>query len=180
MSGPTLWQRCRHDLAPSRLFAEAERILKKNWRRLRRVDRRRITLEPRLPEGETEARGRILFSYILDPFLLAPTAAEAGRLPYSHTHFWESWTMARAFADLGYRVDTVSWVNQRFEPETTYDLVLDVRLSLQRWAPSLPDDCLKVLHIDTAHHSFHNPAQQARLLALEARRGCRLSSEKML
>ena len=159
-----------HRLAPSFLASEAQRIVKKWRRRLRRVDQQVVTLEP-----EGEVRGEVLFSYIIDPFLVP-----AGRpLPYSHTHFWESWTMARTFVDLGMRVDAVSWINQSFEPTKDYDVVVDVRMNLQRWAPRLPS-ATKVLHADTAHFTFHNPAQAARRKDLERRRGAALRDHKML
>ncbi len=159
-----------HRLAPGFVASEVQRIIKKWQRRVRRVDQQIKTLEP-----EGAARGEVLFSYIIDPFLLP-----AGRpLPYSHTHFWESWTMARTFADLGFRVDAVSWVNQSFEPTKDYDVVIDVRQNLERWAPRLPS-ATKVLHADTAHFTFHNPAQEARHKDLKRRRGAALRDHKML
>ena len=159
-----------HRLAPEFLAGEVRRIARKWWRRARRVDRRVVRLEPEGPLW-----GRALFSYIIDPFLLA----EEGELPYSHTHFWESWTMARCLVEQGFRVDAISWVDQRFRPEEAYDLVVDVRTNLERWAPEL-GDAVKLLHIDTAHYRFHNPAQERRLRDLEARRGMRIRPQKML
>lgn len=159
-----------HRLEPKFLAGELRRIARKWWRRARRVDRRVVCLEPK-----GSARGRALFSYIIDPFLLA---AE-GELPYSHTHFWESWTMARCLVEQGFRVDAISWVDQSFQPEGAYDLVVDVRTNLERLAPEL-GDAVKLLHIDTAHYTFHNPAQERRLRDLESRRGVRIRPQKML
>ncbi|MEM1205523.1 MAG: glycosyltransferase, partial [Acidobacteriota bacterium] len=116
--------------------------------------------------------------YILDPFLVAGDNGDD--LPYSHTHFWESWTLARTLVDLGYRVDVVSWTNQAFVPTEPYDLVIDVRSSLERWDGVLPPETLRVLHIDTGHHTFHNPAQVARLEALARRRRVQVRPQKML
>lgn len=159
-----------HHLAPDFLVSEVQRIAKKWWRRLRRVDQRVVTLEPR-----GEVRGDVLFSYIIDPFLIA----DGQPVPYSHTHFWESMTMARTFVDLGYRVDAISWTNTRFEPTKPYDVFIDVRMNMERLAPRLPS-AVKVLHADTGHYSVHNPAQRRRRQALEARRGVSLDGEKML
>ena len=54
-----------HRLDPSHLRSEIDRVAGKWSRRLRRVDRKVVTLEP-----AEAARGAVLLSYILDPFLL--------------------------------------------------------------------------------------------------------------
>lgn len=164
------WKQRRLDLAPANLRAEARRLYAKYSRKLRGDDRRVV----RLP-AEGERRGALLLSYILDPFLLG----DPGRIPYSHTHFWESFTIARTWAALGYDVDCVSWTNAAFEPAQDYDVVIDVRTNLERWAPRLPG-ALKVLHADTAHYSFHNPAQERRYHDLARRRGAALLDHKRL
>jgi len=148
------------------------RTLERELRKLRGVDEKVV----RLPAAGGAARGRALFSYVVDPFLLPPGA----ELPHSHTHFWESWTMARTLSALGFEVDAIHWTNKTFVPRERYDLFVDVRLNLERLAPALGPDCLKVMHAETGHPSFYNPAQRARLAALEARRGIRLAPFKML
>lgn len=160
----------RHALDPAFFAGEIRRIATKWWRRARRVEYQVATLEP-----SGTPRGDVLFSYILDPLLMVPGQA----IPYSHTHFWESATMARTFQELGFRVDAISWTNHRFLPKKPYDFLVDVRLNLERLAPLLPSTT-KVLHIDTAHHRFHNPAQEQRLDDLAKRRGVRVASQKML
>jgi hypothetical protein len=160
----------RHRLDPPHLKDEVQRIATKWWRRARRIDHRIAHLEPR-----GTSRGRVLFSYIVDPFLL-PQDRE---IPYSHTHFWESATIGHTFRDLGFRVEAISWTNQRFMPRGEYDFLLDVRLNLERLAPLLPS-ATKILHADTAHYTFHNPAQLARLRQLEERRGIAIAPQKML
>lgn len=148
------------------------RTLERELRKVRGIDEKVV----RLPAEEGAARGRALFSYIVDPFLLPPGAG----LPHSHTHFWESWTMARTLCALGFEVDAIHWTNKSFVPRERYDLFVDVRLNLERLGPALGPECLKVLHAETGHVSFYNPAQLARLAALEARRGIRLAPFKML
>ncbi|MEM6793159.1 MAG: glycosyltransferase [Acidobacteriota bacterium] len=160
-----------HRLDPAFLRSELQRIVSKYARRIRRVDRQVVTLEPAGP-----ARGEVLFSYIVDPFLLPGPEA----IPYSHTHFWESWTMAQTFVDLGFRVNAIHWTHGRFLPEKSYDLMIDVRMNLERLAPLLPDAALKIAHLDTGHFSFHNPAQEKRLADLEERRGFALKPQKMV
>lgn len=161
-------------MEPAHLARELRRIAGKVSARLRRLDRRVVRLEPEEP-----ARGRVLFSYILDPFLLRPGEP----IPRSHTHFWESHRMAHTFVDLGFTVDAVSWTNRTFEPEEDYDVVVDVRQNLERLAPLLPR-ALKVAHLDTAHFGFHNAAQEERLTRLRARlrgrRDCRLGAPRTM
>ena len=164
------FEQLKLDLAPANLRAEAQRLYSKYRRKLQRLDHQVV----RLP-AQGEKRGSLLFSYIIDPFLLADPAA----IPYSHTHFWESYTIAHTWAQLGFEVDCVSWVNSDFLPQQNYDVVIDVRTNLERWAPLLPA-ALKVLHADTAHFSFHNPAQEQRLASLAARRGVTLAAHKRL
>lgn len=158
------------DLSPGNLRSEARRLYGKYRRKLRGADRQVVRLPAR-----GERRGSLLFSYIVDPFLLE----DAARIPYSHTHFWESYTIAHTWAALGYEVDCVSWTNAAFLPRQSYDVVIDVRTNLERWAPLLPA-ALKVLHADTAHYSFHNPAQQLRLESLARRRGTAVMDHKRL
>jgi glycosyltransferase involved in cell wall biosynthesis len=148
------------------------RTLARQLRRLRGVEERVV----RIPAAGGAPRGRALFSYVIDPFLL-PAGAEP---PLSHTHYWESWRMAHTLAELGFEVDAIHWTNRRFVPATPYDLFVDVRRNLERLAPSAGRECLKVMHCETAHHSFYNPAQTARLAALERRRGIRLPPFKTL
>ncbi len=120
--------------------------------------------------------GRALFSYIVDPFLLPLDAP----LPTSHTHYWESREMVRILVGLGFAVDAIHWTNASFRPTARYELVVDVRRNLERLAPLLDADCLKVMHIETAHPSFYNSAQCERLAALEHRRGIVLPPYKMI
>lgn len=159
------------DLQPANLTAEARRLWQKWSRRLRRDERRVVTLEP-----SGAVRGRVLHSYVLEPFLLPDPSA----IPYSHTHFWESWTIAETWRALGYRVDCVAWTNNEFVPAYDYEVIIDVRTNLERWAPLQPA-ALKVLHIDTGHHSYNNPAQACRHRLLVERSGAgALQSHKML
>lgn len=161
----------RRTYTPAFLAQEARRILRKLIRRARQLEERVVTLEP-----QGEPRGEVLFSYILDPFLLPP-----GRpIPHWHTHFWESHRMAHTFVEMGYRVDAISWTNRRFLPTKHYDVAIDVRHNLERLAPHLAPEALKVLHIDVAHPSVHNAGQLARVEALEARRGVRLSAPRLM
>lgn len=153
------------------LVGRGRRFLDRTLRRLRRTERRVVTLSP-----AGDPIGRALFSYILDPFLL-PDGAEP---PHSHTHFWESLAIGRTLVDLGFAVDVIHWTNQRFLPAAPYDLLIDVRINLERLAPLVGPGCLKLMHIETAHHRFYNAAQERRREELASRRGIRLAPYKTI
>ncbi len=169
----------------STLAGRGRRFFERLSRRIRRVERRTVTIapDPASEDGaESEARrggrpvGRALLSYILDPYLLPPGRPE----PHSHTHFWESREIGRILVDLGFELDVVHWTNRTFLPRRPYDLIIDVRLNLERLAPLVGEGCLKLMHIETAHCDFYNPAQLRRLAELDERRGIRLSPYKLL
>lgn len=168
----TIQTRCAvRNFRPSRWPEASAEFGRRAWGKVRGHHYRVGTLEPAGPPT-----GRVLISYILDPFFLSP-----GRpMPVSHTHFWECRTMAEAFVEAGYAVDVIRWANRRFEPAHGYDVLVDVRLNLERLGPKMPPTCLKIMHAETAHHAFHNAAQQQRLDALEERRGIRLPPYKMI
>lgn len=165
--GLAQWLRLLHTRAAKDLI---ERRIAKWRRRLRKVDRAVCHFEP--PPG-TPVRGDALVAYIADAFLLktGPEPIDESLVPHSHTHWWESLQIVQTFLELGYRVDAVSWLNTNFVPQKAYDVALDVRILLEHWAPDLPPSCVKILHAETAHWSWHNPAQQQRLEQLWARRG---------
>jgi glycosyltransferase involved in cell wall biosynthesis len=158
-------------LSPPRLGRAAERFAKRVRRRLAGVNERVVTLKP-----EGESRGRVLFSYIVDPFLLKPGEP----LPHSHTHYWESRCMATTFLESGFTVDVLHWTNRTFAPRERYDFYVDVRRNFARTAPRLNKECVKILHLDTAHHAFHNAAQLRRLAELKRRRGIDLPPFKLI
>ncbi|MEO8274689.1 MAG: glycosyltransferase [Thermoanaerobaculia bacterium] len=156
----------------SALAGRGRRFFERLSRRIRRVESRVVSLVPE----RTPRTGRALLSYILDPYLLRPGQT----LPHSHTHFWESREMGRILLDLGFELDVVHWNNRSFVPRRPYDLFIDVRLNLERLSPLLGEECLKLMHIETAHCDFYNPAQERRLAELAERRGIRLAPYKLL
>ena len=157
-------------LRPTAVVEALDRRRQKILRGVRGVDRRVVELRP-----EASPRGAALFSHVLDP-LLEPR--DGG--PVVHSLHWEVRRMAETLVELGLAVDAVSWTNATFVPAKQYDLVLDVRTNLERWAPLLGQRAIKLLHCDTAHYAFHNAAQLERLRRLESRRGIRLAPHRLL
>lgn len=113
-------------------------------------------------------RGHVLLSYIVAPFLRRPGEA----LPHGHTHFWESVEIAQAWLEMGYDVDVINFTNNVYRPiGRTYSVIIDARHNLERLAPFVSEDCLKIFHVDCAHILFHNEAESRRLLELQRRKG---------
>jgi glycosyltransferase involved in cell wall biosynthesis len=124
----------------------------------------------------TDPVGYVLISYVHANF----SPSGSGQIPHSHTHFWECSAMARSFVEQGYSVDIIRWTNLKFIPSRDYSFFVDVRKNLERIAPLLRKDCMKIMHAETAHPSVHNTAQLARLRALHERRGLALQPFKLI
>jgi glycosyltransferase involved in cell wall biosynthesis len=157
----------------SRLFLapRARRALGRLLRRLRGVEIRRVRLVPdRAPVG------RVLLSYIIDPFLVRGERA----ISLAHTQDWECWRMAHTWRELGFAVDVIHWTNARFAPDSPYDVLIDPRHNLERLSPLVGAECLKVFHAETAHWRTSDDAQRRRLDELAARRGVRLRQLRLV
>lgn len=148
-------------------------MVRRLLRRLRGTAERCITLQP---TQQGPLRGRVLLSYIIDGAMAKPEE----QLPHSHPHFWETWAMAECFREEGYVVDVIHWTRRRPLPRTDYDVYVDVRRNFDRYAAVLPPSCIKIAHMDTAHHRVHNGNQRLRLDALRQRRGIVLAPFKLV
>lgn len=129
------------------------------------LNRRLVSLEPK-----GTPKGYVLLSHVVKAFLLPPGQP----IPRDHHHYWVALQMAQTFLDLGYGVDVINFHNNTFWPKRDYAMMVDTRWNLERLAPVLNADCIKVLHIDTAHPLFQNAAEARRLLELQQRRGVTL------
>ncbi len=143
--------------------------VKKESRDRRSPERRVITLSP-----NGSSRGRVLFSFIIDGFFLESDQP----IPKTHTNIWQSLKMAETFVDLGFHVDVISYTNTRFVPNDDYAFFVDVRRNMERLSDLLNKDCVKIMHLDTAHILFHNAAHSRRLLELQNRRGFTLQHRR--
>jgi glycosyltransferase involved in cell wall biosynthesis len=140
-------------------------------REINKLEKRFISLKPKKP-----CRGNVLLCYVNKTFFL-----KAGKpLPNDHTRNWEVLQIAKTFLDLGYQVDVIDENNDRFVPAKHYSFFVGNRINFDRIAASLNNNCVKVLHIDTAHWLFHNTAQYLRLLALQQRRGFTLPTRRWM
>lgn len=157
------------------------RLLNKITRRLRpfglqltytpRIDRIKVT-----SKCGSKPKGKVLLSYIIDPFLLGVNES----ISNTHTHHWESHQIAKTFTDRGYDVDIVSYLNQLFVPRVKYDFFIGARTNFSRISRYLNADCVKAVHLDTAHWITSNHAGYKRLLELKKRRGHSLHAQRMI
>jgi len=140
-------------------------------KKINNLQRRFISLKPKRP-----FQGNVLLCYINKGFFLKPGEA----VPNEHTNNWESLQIANTFRELGYQVDVISENNEHFVPAKHYAFFVGNRINFDRIAEFLNEDCVKILHIDTAHWLFHNTAEHRRLLALQQRRGFTLPTRRSL
>jgi glycosyltransferase involved in cell wall biosynthesis len=153
------------------LASEVKKLVLDTPREMNRIESRCITLKPVNP-----CRGNMLLCYNNKAFFLKPGEA----VPNDHTNIWESLQIAQTFLDLGYRVDVIHEDNDRFAPAKHYSFFVGNRINFDRIAESLNKDCVKILHIDTAHWLFHNVSEHRRLLAVQQRRGFTLPKLRSL
>jgi glycosyltransferase involved in cell wall biosynthesis len=144
------------------LATEAKAFLLYTLPAINKRSRRVVSLKPNLP-----AVGHVLLGYINEGFFLKPGQP----VPHSHPTYWEAPEIARTFLELGYQVDVIDENNDRFTPGKRYSLFVANRKPFDRIAPMLNRDCVKILHIDSAHWLFHDSAGYRRLQALQQRKG---------
>ncbi|MCA9422567.1 MAG: glycosyltransferase [Nitrospira sp.] len=126
------------------------------------------------PDGPI--RGHVLLSYRIEFFL------KNSNQPVTSYH--PSWVvtqrMATKFLNFGFVVDVISNQNKGFLPEKDYTFFIDTRMNFERLAPKLNKDCVKVLHVTTAHPYFHNAAEANRLMALQERKHVTVRSRRFM
>lgn len=120
------------------------------------------------PKGRSQ--GDVLVSYFQEPF--QPSCDPS--VLNTHSRYWESFQVAQTFLDLGYSVDVIDWRNRVFTPTKPYVVLIDPRDNVERLAPLVPKDCIKVFYIDVAHTLFNSRAEMDRMFALQQRRGVTL------
>ncbi len=113
-----------------------------------------------------KSRGTVLLSYIIEPFL----PDSEGNISRSHTHFLESVLIVETFLKLGFTVDIIDYRDSKFIPQKDYSFFVSARTNFQRIARHLKDNCIKIVHLDTAHWLFNNYASYGRLYALKERK----------
>lgn len=154
-----------------------KRLLRGLGLELRRQDgrqRRKGTVRATLPASGSR-RGLALISYIPDD-----VQADEHDVSAAHTHFWECRHMARSLAAAGFAVDVVAFDDTKFVPQKAYDVLVSARTDLERLARFMPERCLRIAHLDTAHFLTHNANALQRLQDIRDRHGVALRSNRMV
>ena len=146
-----------------------KKIISKWGIQIKMPDRRFASLKP-----EKQCRGNVLLSYIINPFLLR----EGESISNAHHNEWLSYAIATTFLSLGYCVDVIHYTNQSFSPKKKYSFFVAARTNFQKIAQLLNKDCVKIVHLDTAHWLFNNTASYKRCLALQQRKNVSIKSFK--
>ncbi|HEX6439109.1 MAG TPA: glycosyltransferase [Candidatus Binatia bacterium] len=153
------------------LASEFKGFLLNAPKEMTRLERRFTSRKPK-----TRSIGNVLLCYNNYAFF------SRSEDPYltRHTNRWESWQIAKTFVDLGYRVDIINENDDRFVPTKNYSVFVGNRINFHRLTGLLNDDCIKILHLDTAHWLFNNMAEGRRLEFLQRRRGFVLLPQRNL
>ncbi len=120
-------------------------------------------------------RGSVLVSYTTLPYI-----DRRARVLDAHTNRWECMQMAQTFLDRGYAVDVIDSTDKTFVPKKAYAYFIDVGTNMDRVAPHLNSDCVKVFFNTHSHWHFQNEAERARLDNIEKRRGIRIPPTREL
>jgi len=121
-------------------------------------------------------RGRALLAHEIEGLLLPPGAP----VPVRHNNLGEAVALRDTLLGLGFAVDAISRQRTRFRPRGRYDLFVGTRQTFTRIAGTLNPDCIRVVHLDTAHWLANDAAIFAREVALRDRRGVALDSHKFI
>lgn len=125
---------------------------------------------------ENEYKGDMLLSFTVNPFLLK----EGETFTTSHITDFECFHVAKIFLDLGYSIDVINFNDLDFIPKKDYLIFLDVSFNLERMAPFLKKECIRILYPYFAHWLFHNAASYNRYLALRQRKDITLTPLRLL
>lgn len=118
------------------------------------------------------ARGTALLAHVVEGVL----AKSDDPLIRRHNHFVEARLMVEALLERGYAVDVISWRNVQFRPKRRYDLFIGPRENFEALAGRMEKDCIRIVHLETAHWLANNAAALARLREVQAKRGVALTS----
>lgn len=123
-----------------------------------------------------QRRGSMLLSFMTEPFLRGPE----GRISNAHTNPGDSLQIANTFLDLGYDVDVIHYRNGTFTPRLDYAYFVGARTNFARIAKLLKSDCVKIVHLDTAHWVFNNYASYRRTFELQQRKGVTIKESQRI
>lgn len=125
-------------------------------------------------EPKGASRGCVVISYITWPFVEGVDSPKMR----GHTNAYEVTVMARAFLDLGFRVEVCDYDDESYKPPKDCKIAVDIHGNLERCA--LPDVCNKILHATGPHWLFCNHAELSRLISVRERHGVALRPQRQV
>lgn len=128
-----------------------------------------------LPE-RGECRGCVAISYITWPFRETWDSPKAR----GHTNAFEVVAMADVWRDRGYRVEVCGSRDRTYKPSADCRVAIDIHGNLERWASTLPDGCIKILHATGPHWLDWNQAEFAGLASIRDRKGIALRPRRQV
>jgi glycosyltransferase involved in cell wall biosynthesis len=147
-------------------------ILKQIRRKILRIPPVPITLYPKTKQPV----GRVLVSY-LTAGILEPDNSDVFN---GHSNLWESREIAKNFCNRGYIVDVIDYGNNSFIPQKKYNIVFDVYINLQRLAPYLDKNTIKIIHLTGSYPEFQNQAELNRVVEFEKRTGKKYTPKRFV
>jgi hypothetical protein len=112
------------------------------------------------------SRGCVVISYITWPFVEGVDSPKMR----GHTNAYEVTVMAKAFLDLGFRVEVCDWKDDRYLPPEDCKVAIDIHHNLERFAKVLPKASKKIFHATGPHWIDCNIAELSRMKALQCRK----------
>lgn len=128
-----------------------------------------------LPASGSPVLGRALLSYIADSVVWPDDHPRM----LTHSNYWKCREIARLLGRAGFEVDAINWNDDAYVPQVPYDLVVDIDVNLQRFAPLLPEKSLRILLLTGSYGPYQHQSELARVAAFEERTG-KLYSPKRL
>ena len=128
--------------------------------------------KPVVLQPDTKAKGSVALSYLAWPLVEGWNSPSAR----GHTNAFEVVAMAEAWRKAGFRVEVCDYTDTNYRPSEDCRFAIDLHGNLERWHPSLPGDCIRILHATGCDWRFQNQAEQGRLTCVLQRRGVALKS----
>jgi glycosyltransferase involved in cell wall biosynthesis len=120
---------------------------------------------------------RALVSFLTAAFRLRPANADNVRFSLIGV----ARGIVQALNELGYAVDVTEWSDMKFVPQRKYDLFVGHGgANFERIARALGPETRRIYFSTGAYWKFHNAQEQARLVALRARRGVELPPDRFI
>jgi len=121
--------------------------------------------------------GRVLMSYATKVY---HDLLQGKGLDRTHVSAWQNFHISRTFLDLGFEVDVFHFEDSDFEPDRSYDIVIDIISNLGWIADSQNHEPTTILFPMFAHWTEHNSRSLARHRDLAHRRGVSIPPKRLI